>query len=71
MDTTFTLTIRLGNAAMQTGEDIADALRNAADKLADGYGMDYLDEWTGLGAAVYDANGNKVGRWGIEQEVEK
>jgi len=62
----FTLTITLGNDAMQTGADVAQALRAAAERLEDRYGFDYIDEWTGLGAFIYDANGNKVGRWGIE-----
>jgi hypothetical protein len=47
----FTLRIEQGNAAMQTAEDIAGALRRVAAKLEDGYNE-------GL---VRDDNGNTVG----------
>lgn len=63
---TFVLTMELGNAAMLTGGDIADRLAVTADKIEADYGTDQLDDWLGLGAFVRDANGNKVGRWGIE-----
>lgn len=64
---TMTLTIELGNDAMRTGADIARALRSAADYLDSFYEIDYVDEWYGLGAYILDLNGNRVGRWGIEQ----
>ncbi|WP_406245864.1 hypothetical protein ACI7YT_12550 [Microbacterium sp. M] len=67
MSNEFRLTITLGNDAMQTGNDIADALSESSAQLAGRYGVDYLDEWTGLGAGIFDANGNRVGRWGIER----
>lgn len=66
----FTLEIKLGNAAMQTGEDVAEALEETARKIRDTYGIDYVDEWAGLGAFIRDANGNRVGRWSIEAEDE-
>jgi hypothetical protein len=49
----FNLTIDGGNDAMQTGDDVAAALRTIADKIAAG-------DWTG---GVRDENGNTVGDW--------
>jgi hypothetical protein len=74
----FTLTIKLGNAAMQTGDDIADALRETAARVE---GLSFLAE--GESEAVYDVtggvfhdtrydrdritdtNGNAVGEWKV------
>lgn len=54
----FTLTIELGNDAMQTGADIADALRRVAARQ---------EEWErGTDGAIRDENGNTVGRYGFE-----
>lgn len=55
MQDTFTLKIDLGNAAMGTPEDVADALRSIASDVADG------DE-SGI---IRDLNGNTVGRWTV------
>lgn len=49
---TFTLSIQCGNDAMQTPEQIADALQDVIGRIR---------RHQGLGASVYDANGNKVG----------
>jgi hypothetical protein len=49
----FTLTVELGNAAMSTPEDVADALREVADALEAGASS----------GIVRDVNGNTVGRW--------
>lgn len=51
----FTLAIELGNAAMQSGPDVADALRTVADKIEHGL------EARG---PIIDANGNTVGTYG-------
>lgn len=51
---TFTLEIQLGNAAMQTPEDVALALRELAERL-EGSGP--------TEGMVRDENGNTVGRW--------
>lgn len=51
----FTLSIDLGNEAMQTGEDVATALKAVASKLAHG-------EDSGR---VRDENGNTVGEWDL------
>lgn len=56
MDDEFTLTIKLGNDAMQTRRDIADALRAVVDKLESG----------ALDGKIFDTNGNKVGSWEVK-----
>jgi hypothetical protein len=48
-----TITIQLGNDAMQTKEDVANALRNTADKL-EARGFCNVSK-------VMDVNGNAVG----------
>lgn len=62
MQSRFTLTIQLGNAAMQTADDIAGALRAAADTLANRYdGLTPPDD----AAPIRDVNGGTVGAWRI------
>ena len=51
----FTLRIELGNEAMQTPEDVGDALWAVANRL--NYGMDRRS------GEILDYNGNKVGEW--------
>lgn len=54
----FTLSIELGNEAMQTPEDVARALRQLAG------GFDTWHCWPDpLNEGVVDTNGNGVGRW--------
>lgn len=62
---TFTLTIRLGNDAMQTGEDVAEQLTRAAGWLAE-YEPDVLD--AGKAISILDQNGNRVGQWKIIED---
>lgn len=50
----FTLSITLGNDAMQTNEDIADALYDVAEDVA-----------LATSGKVFDRNGNQVGNWRI------
>lgn len=52
----FKLRIRLGNAAMMNGADVADALRRVADVVQDS-GDD--------SAGIRDLNGNTVGSWDL------
>jgi hypothetical protein len=58
----FHMFIELGNAAMSSNEDIADALREVADRV----------ESSGdsapprVGASIRDDNGNTVGQWTFE-----
>jgi hypothetical protein len=59
----FKLEIELGNAAMQTPEDVADALRRVADTLA---GVGFVAGAGGFGRGsqrIRDLNGNTVGDW--------
>lgn len=56
--TEFTLTLKLGNAAMQTPSDIAEALRTVASRL-DTAGV-YANE------IIMDQNGARVGSWAIK-----
>lgn len=53
----FTLTINLGNEAMQTGEDVAEAVALAVYSI---------EQQEGPGR-IYDANGNQVGEWGYSE----
>lgn len=56
--TEFTLTLKLGNVAMQTPADIAEALRQVANRL-DAAGV-YANE------IIMDLNGARVGTWEIK-----
>lgn len=51
------VSIDLGNAAMLTDADVADALQRVAAKIAAG---DRQEE-----GGVHDLNGNTVGRWSV------
>ena len=51
----FVLEITLGNAAMNSEEDVADALREVANLL-----------YRGPSSSIYDINGNKVGHYRFE-----
>ena len=55
----FNLTIKLGNEAMQTGPDIAEALQGVASSV-DAFGIE-----PGDGGAIVDINGNRVGEWKV------
>jgi hypothetical protein len=66
---TFTATIELGNQAMQTGNDIRDALQSQVCR-ADAIGS-YDPTDTRLGAnegIIRDANGNTVGTWQVRED---
>lgn len=60
----FKLTLRLGNAAMQTGEDVANVLERAATYIADYYAGELED---GAGMSLLDQNGNNVGAWEVSE----
>lgn len=51
----FVLKIKLGNDAMQTQGDIAEALINAAHRI----------EYNGLDGVIMDVNGNSVGYYNL------
>lgn len=63
MSKSFTLNIRLGNDAMQTGHDVADALEKAGEELRwiDG-GLDFDGPRT-----IWDINGNRVGSYAVQE----
>ena len=56
MTAQFKLKITLGNDAMRTGEDIAHALQEVADRV------EQHDDTAGR---IFDANGNTVGKWEV------
>jgi len=56
---TFTLTIKLGNAAMSEPEDVAEALTRAAGLIQE-YGFD-------APKSLIDQNGNRVGSWAVSE----
>jgi hypothetical protein len=62
---TFTVSIEMGNAAMQTGHDIAKALSEVAAKVVRNYPGRVESDY---GNAVMDENGNKVGEWGFDDD---
>ena len=55
----FTLEIKLGNEAMQTGADIAELLRRLAGLVED-YGPSNV-----AAGNLRDVNGNSVGSWSL------
>jgi hypothetical protein len=57
----FTLTISLGNEAMETADDIAIALEMVAGSLRDGW----------VTGSVTDVNGNKVGSFKAAYDEEQ
>lgn len=59
----FSMNIELGNDAMQQPQELADALREVANKIA---AIDPTD--TNAGGKVLDDNGNEVGTWEYEAE---
>lgn len=58
---TFTLTIELGNDAMQDGGDVAAAMRGIARRIEDNGLLNRVD-----GGRVMDLNGNSVGSWEVK-----
>lgn len=60
----FKLKIALGNDAMQTTTDVADALRGVADYIA-GIGDQPNGDWHLDAGSIRDVNGNTVGSWEV------
>lgn len=58
----FTLEINLGNEAMQTGNDVAEALQGIVDRLVDTYDLS-----ADMRGKLRDSNGNTVGHWEINE----
>jgi hypothetical protein len=59
----FTLKINLGNEAMQTGYDIAYAVRDVAFRLQDYGNIENIRTCKGT---ISDINGNTVGSWQVK-----
>ena len=53
--------IDLGNAEMQSGDHVAEALRHCAALVG---GVEAGD-WAGVGFSIRDANGNTVGKFEV------
>jgi len=61
----FVLRLSLGNEAMTSWQDIATALRKAADQI-DAPPYDCPPRLIGRSGVIMDLNGNKVGGWRTE-----
>jgi hypothetical protein len=57
----FTLEIELGNDAMQTGYNVARAMREASNHVAELVKKDL----PGAEGRIRDVNGNTVGKWQV------
>jgi hypothetical protein len=67
MASNFTLSIKLGNAAMEDASAIAEALRKVSQKLDQDYaGYDSVES-TPCPEVIWDANGARVGEWQITE----
>lgn len=60
-----TLTVDTGNAAMLTLSDVRYAVGASMARAVEFYGGD-TEPYAGQGGWIMDANGNRVGRWGVE-----
>jgi hypothetical protein len=60
---TFKLTIRLGNDAMSTWFDIANALRTVAGQVQDLGDVQITTEDSHTASVIMDDNGNSCGKW--------
>jgi hypothetical protein len=56
--------IKLGNDAMLTHHDLAEALYKLADALLDG-GSDVIHPKTSMSSNLLDRNGQSVGEWSL------
>jgi hypothetical protein len=66
----FTLTIKLGNAAMCDPLDVARALKELAEKIASEVGTEVNGSWECAGI-IRDLNGNSVGTYSGAYEGEE
>lgn len=58
----FTLSIEMGNAAMESATDLVDALQHVVGQLE----SDPLE--SGHAQSIRDHNGNRVGQWKIRED---
>lgn len=59
----FTLTIKLGNDAMEELSDLGNALQRLGDELANRA----AEVPAGQSGIIRDANGNTVGKWEVSE----
>lgn len=65
MEMVFKIEIRLGNDAVTTESDVADLLREFADKIASGKIPFETEDGEYPSGPMRDKNGNKVGEWEV------
>ena len=64
----FNLSIKLGNDAMRTPDDVGEALADIAGLLGGNYApFDARDDTNTVSQAIYDTNGNRVGSWEVAE----
>lgn len=63
----FTVEIELGNEAMETWQDLRDALKRVAGKMGSKACCLGSAPSNGDGSKIMDENGNSVGRWDITE----
>jgi hypothetical protein len=61
----FTLEINLGNDTMQTGYNVAQALKKITEQI-EGIGYLLNPEMIGEGEPIRDMDNNEVGSWQVE-----
>jgi hypothetical protein len=61
------LDIELGNEAMQTVDDAAQAIHASFIKYARWIGSGDVELRRGVITDIHDANGNRVGEWRVEE----
>lgn len=62
----FFININMGNDAMKSADDLANAIKKVADRIAsEQYDIDPDDEYE---VPINDDNGNTVGEWGFEYD---
>jgi hypothetical protein len=59
----FVLEIKIGNAAVETWDDVADLIRKEADKI-EGCDRPLVTEHD----KIHDRNGNTVGKWEVKSK---
>lgn len=64
---TFNLTIKLGNAEMQSEYDIAASLRELAERLENESVFQNAAISDSFKPGIYDVNGNRVGYWEVSK----
>jgi hypothetical protein len=64
----FMLEIALGNDAMNSSQDVADALHEVGKLIEEGFHSEYPIP-DGFSGSIRDVNGNKVGKWEVSKHA--